>query len=147
MRNDHIWTAFEQEFPELAQAPREEWAFGVDASLLAELVVAGKKTATSSYFASYLFEQENIPSVGDVSLILDDQAQPKVIVFNTQVVLQPYHEVDERIGYLEGEGTRDLAYWREVHEPFFTQEAAAIGRVFSTNDLIVTEFFKVLKVL
>lgn len=147
MLYDHIWTTFREAFPEFAHAPQEAWQFGANPDLLAQLVVDGQKTATSSYFASYLFEQERVPSVGDVSLILDQNEQPKVIIVNTKVVLQPYEQVDETIGYLEGEGTRDLAYWRHVHEPFFTQEASAINRTFSTQDLIVTEFFKVLKVL
>lgn len=147
MAYEQIWTAFNQEFPQYANAAREAWQFGVDPDLLAQLVVSGEKTATSSYFAHYLHDREAAPGVGEINLILDAQNQPKVITINTKVVLQPYAKVDEEIGCLEGEGTRDLAYWRAVHEPFFTEVAQSIGKTFSPDDLIVTEFFEVLKVL
>ena len=38
--------------------------------------------------------------------------------------LQSFHliEVSEEHAYKEGEGDRSLAYWRAVHEEFFTKE-------------------------
>ena len=96
---------------------------------------------------SYAFDKESVPSVGQLNLILDDKLVPKVLTVNTKVTLQSYDQIGDDIAFLEGEGTRDLIYWRQVHEPFFAEVAKEIGQSFIPQDLIVTEYFKVLKIL
>ncbi|MGY3742388.1 ASCH domain-containing protein [Leuconostoc inhae] len=147
MAHEQIWLDFITEFPIFSNSSRTSWQFGSDPTALAQLVIAGKKTATSSYFLDYTNDNDIVPTVGHVNLILDNESQPKVITVNTKVVLQPYKQVDDEIAYLEGEGTRDLAYWHKVHEPFFSDVAQEIGHTFTTDDLIVTAFFEVLKIL
>ncbi|TFH31677.1 MAG: ASCH domain-containing protein, partial [Anaerolineales bacterium] len=51
-------------------------------------------------------------------------------------------EVDEEQAYLEGEGDRSLAYWRDVHWNFFSRECAQIGREPSEHMPVLCERFK-----
>ncbi|OFI48632.1 hypothetical protein BG261_06970 [Floricoccus tropicus] len=114
---------------------------------LVKLVVEGKKWATSSYHPAYLYENEELPTNKDVNLITDGAGNPIVIAINTYVIIQPYKEVDEKIAQAEGEGDLSLGYWRSVHQAFFENIAREMGTKFSEDDLVVTEYFKVLKVL
>jgi len=147
MSYEQVWAPLLKEFTIFSNSPRSEWQFGAAPSQLVDLVTTGQKTATSSYFPAYAFDKESVPSVGHLNLILDDKLAPTVLTVNTKVTLQPYDQIGDDIAFLEGEGTRDLIYWRQVHEPFFTEVAQEIGQSFMPQDLIVTEYFKVLKIL
>lgn len=83
----------------------EDWSFGVDADMLAELVVRGEKTATASAYPLYELENEPLPK--------------------------------------EGEGDKSLAYWKKVHESFFTECLKALNLEFSYNMKVVCEEFEV----
>ncbi|MBZ5960132.1 ASCH domain-containing protein [Leuconostoc gasicomitatum] len=147
MNYEQVWTPLLKEFTIFSNSPRSEWQFGAAPSQLVDLVIIGQKTATSSYFPAYAFDKESVPSVGHLNLILDDKLVPKVLTVNTKVMLQSYDQIGDDIAFLEGEGTQDLIYWRQVHEPFFAEVAKEIGQSFIPQDLVVTEYFKVLKIL
>lgn len=53
-----------------------------------------------------------------------------------------YCDVTEDFALKEGEGDRTLAYWRRVHEDFFTQELRAEGLEFSPEMKVVCEQFE-----
>ena len=53
------------------QGNYQAWAFGGALDKLAKLVMQGVKTATCSALALYEYENEEIPKVGDYSVILD----------------------------------------------------------------------------
>ncbi len=55
----------------------------------------------------------------------------------------PFNEVDKHHAYLEGEGDLSLAYWRRVHEEFFTKEFHEINEAFYDELLVVCETFSV----
>jgi uncharacterized protein YhfF len=50
--------------------------------------------------------------------------------------------VPEEHAYKEGEGDSSLAYWREVHQAFFTQEMILIHRTFDEGMRVVCEEFE-----
>lgn len=142
-----IWNDFDTLYPEYKEYPRSVWAFGELPDELVKLVVEGKKWATSSYHPAYLYENEELPTNIDVNLITDGAGKPIVIAMNTDVIIQPYNKVDEKIAHAEGEGDLTLNYWRSVHQAFFENIAREMETKFSEDDLVVTEYFKVLKVL
>ncbi|MEA3510274.1 MAG: ASCH domain-containing protein [Actinomycetota bacterium] len=102
----------------------EAWAFG-DASLadmateLALLVRDGPKRATAGLAAEYEGENESLPMVGDLSVILDGQGEPVCVIRTTQVEVRRFGDVDEAFARDEGEGDRTLAWWRRAHVRFF----------------------------
>ena len=130
------------------QAPQTytAWSFGGDDALadeLAELVVQGIKTATASNHLLYELEDEPIPKPGLHSVVLDRAGIPRAVIEIVKVEVKQYKEVDESFAFKEGEGDRTLAYWRSVHEPFFSKEMKEIGRDFSPDMLVVCEEFAV----
>lgn len=127
-------------------APFEAWAFcggGEVGDRLAGLVLDGIKTATASTYIAFQSENEPLPKAGDHSVILYDNGEAACIIRDVKVSVVPFDEVSERHAYLEGEGDRSLAYWRMVHEEFFTPDYEAAGMPFDRRGLIVLEEFEV----
>ena len=122
----------------------EAWAFGgADtpelATELALLVRDGPKRATTSRLDAYEADGEPMPVVGDYHVVLDGEGQPVCVIRTTRVETKPFGEVDERFAWIEGEGDRSLAYWREAHIRFFANEGTPIEE----DDLVVLEHFEV----
>jgi len=100
----------------------EGWSFGDSdemADQLGQLVLIGKKTATSSLLKFYEDDKEPLPQVGAHSYIKDSKGHPLCIVEVTHVELIPFKDVDEKFAKAEGEGDLSLEYWRSEHRSFF----------------------------
>ncbi|OYN88265.1 ASCH domain-containing protein [Parenemella sanctibonifatiensis] len=126
--------------------PPPAWSFGADpqqADELLALVLAGIKTATASSRWDYDAEDEALPEVGELSIVLDGAGHPRALVRTTDVQVVRFGDVDADHAYAEGEGDRSLAYWREVHEAFFTEHASH-DHGFSDDLPVVLERFEVL---
>lgn len=121
----------------------EAWAFGDDADLLADLVLKGIKTATSSNYIFYELENEELPQVNEYSIILNSKEEAVCIIQTTKVYIVPFHEVSEEHAYKEGERNRTLEDWRDIHKTFFGNELKEIGKEFKEDMLVVCEEFKV----
>lgn len=122
------------------------WAFGADAEqadALLALVLDGTKTATASAYWDYEAEGEALPEAGTMNIVLDGSGHPRALVAITDVRTVAFDDVSEEHAYLEGEDDRTLASWREVHERFFTDNAAH-DRGFSNDMPVVLERFQVL---
>jgi len=115
----------------------------VQADELLDLVLAGTKTATSGALWDYESENEPLPERGTLSILLDGAGHPRALIEATDVSVVPFDDVDEEHAFLEGEGDRSLAAWREVHERFFV-DVATHGRAFARDMPIVLERFRVL---
>lgn len=144
MNAGQLWEEYRKENP---QADRyEAWAFcggGAVGDQLAALVLEGTKTATASALIAYQLEKEPLPEVGCYSVILLDNKEAVCIIRDTKVSQVPFDEVSERHAYLEGEGDRSLAYWRSVHEEFFSPDYEAAGLPFDRKGICVLEEFEV----
>jgi len=121
----------------------DAWSFGDTPQMadeLAALVLAGKKTATTSAAALYEIEQEALPQSGTYSVLLNGSDVPKAVLYLESVSIVPF-EVTADFAFLEGEGDRTLAYWRRVHEAFFRRAYASAGLSFHDQMLCVCEKF------
>ncbi|MCF6160206.1 MAG: ASCH domain-containing protein [Furfurilactobacillus sp.] len=135
-----FWQAYCQSIGRQLPQP-EAWSFGMTTSManeLADLVVKGKKTATTSAF----IEGEAVTQVGDYDIILNGDNQPVAIIQNVVSEIMPYQQVSAEHAYHEGEGDRTLAYWRRVHEAFFREEGAQDHYQFSNRLLMSCEVFE-----
>ncbi|HCO72620.1 MAG TPA: RNA-binding protein [Enterococcus sp.] len=122
----------------------DAWSFGDTPQMadeLAALVLAGKKTATTSAAALYEIEQEALPQSGTYSVLLNGSDVPKAVLYLESVSIVPFDEVTADFAFLEGEGDRTLAYWRRVHEAFFRRAYASAGLSFHDQMLCVCEKF------
>lgn len=136
-----LWAEFQQIAP--IDVEYEAWNFGVGADGLAALVMSGVKTATASAYPLYEVDAEPIPVVGEYSVILDSKEEAVCIIRTSKVTVLPFSEVGADHAFREGEGDKSLAYWRAVHEAFFTDEMVAAGLVFTEAMPVVCEEFEV----
>lgn len=143
MTGTELWHVFAATH-DLGDCSWEEWAFGVDADLLAQLVLNGEKTATASAFPLYELENEPLPAVGEYSVILDSKDRAICVIQTTRVTVTPFCDVSEDHAYREGEGDRSLRYWRDVHERIFSEWMREAGLAFTQDMPVVCEEFEVI---
>ena len=120
----------------------DAWDFGVEAELLADLVLRGEKTATASAYDLNALEAESLPQEGTFDVILDSQNQAVCIVEITKVSVQPFNQVSAQHAFKEGEGDKSLAYWRQVHEDCFAEWLREAGLTFTPDSKVVLEEFR-----
>lgn len=136
-----MWAEFTAK-KNIKDADYEAWAFGDDPDKLARLTLEGVKTATSSAFPVYGWEGEPLPEAGEYSVILDGRDEAVCVILTERVAVVPFREIGPEHARREGEGDRSLAYWRQVHEAFFTQELAQMGQAFTPDMPVVCEEFR-----
>lgn len=142
MTGKELWESFITK-NNLADCEYEAWAFGVEADLLAHLVEIGEKTATASAYPLYELENEPLPVVGAYSVILNSKDNAVCIIQTKTVTVVAFNEVTAEHAYKEGEGDKSLAFWREVHEAFFTECLNEAGLKFTPDMKVVCEEFEV----
>ena len=140
MNAQEMWNIFTKK--ENITSDYEAWAFGGAPDKLARLTLDGIKTATASAYPLYELEGEALPKAGEYSVILDSKDEAVCIIQTTNVYVVPFAEVTEEHAYLEGEGERSLAFWRRVHEEFFTECMQEAGLVFTSRMKVVCEEFQ-----
>ena len=143
MTAQEMWAAYVALHPQAAAMEYEAWAYGDSPDELAALTLLRRKTATASAHALYALDNSPLPEIGDHSVILNTKDEAVCIIRNVRVKIVPYCEVDDRHAFLEGEGDRSLAYWRQVHEAFFRREYEAAGLPFTEEIAVVCEEFEV----
>lgn len=121
----------------------EAWAFGDDSDKLADLTVNGIKTATCSAYCWYENGEEELPKVGEYSVILNSKDDAVCVIKTNKVYIERFKNISSEHAYKEGEGDRSLEYWRQVHRDFFAKELIEIGRNFSEDMELVCEEFEV----
>lgn len=142
MTAKELWNKFTSDTGIAAQY--ESWAFGTDADTLADLVLRGVKTATASAYPLYAIDGDDLPKVGEYSVILDSRDTAVCIIKTTKVFTAPFCDIGAEQAYKEGEGDRSLDYWRQVHREFFTECMNEAGLEFSEDMLVVCEEFEVM---
>lgn len=121
------------------------WSFdeSIEEELL-YLISHGIKTATSSLYKFYEMENEDLPKVGNLSIITNSKGEYQVLIKTIRVEVVQFKEVSSEHAYKEGEGNRTLEYWKKVHIDFFNNELKEIDELLKDDDLVVLEEFKVL---
>lgn len=130
----------------LASVRPPAWAFGGDrvtADELLGLVLDGEKTATASAADDYAGEDDPLPEVGALSIVLDGSGRPRALIGTTEVRVVAFDEVDADHAAAEGEGDGSLEQWRTEHERFFTDHDR-LGRGFRRDMPVVLERFRLL---
>ncbi len=92
MSGKELWEKFVKE-NKLVKCNYKEWAFGLEADLLAHLVVTGEKTTTASAYPLYELENEPLPAVGTYNVILDSKNNAVCIIQTKKVTIIPFYEV------------------------------------------------------
>jgi uncharacterized protein YhfF len=144
MWTDYLRSAGED--PAATGKKYESWHFTMTeegARELLELVLAGRKRATTSLFYAYGHEGSPIPKAGDLNIVTDWQGIARCIIRDTTVNILPYEDVTEEFARKEGEGDLSLVYWKEVHYQALKLECEGIGIKFDPRMPVVLEEFEV----
>lgn len=143
---EYLWEKYCIATKKSPDVPPPAWAFGPEsfADEGAQLVLSGRKTATSSLYELYELEGERAPQVGDQSILLDGQGRARCIIEHTAVDIVPFAQVSAEHAAAEGEGDFSLEYWRGVHREVFTQWLAEVGRELRDDTPVLCESFKVI---
>jgi uncharacterized protein YhfF len=123
------------------------WSFGDNPQMADDLllyVLSGEKTATSGMVLDYENDNEPIPKVGDKSIILNGNNEPKCIIEVVSVEIKKFKDVDEEFALKEGEGFKSLDDWRKVHWDFFTRRCEVLGISLNEEIVLVCEEFKLI---
>ena len=127
----------------------EKWHFELTEKAcneLLDLVLQGKKRATSSSLASFRAEGTAVPKEGELSVITDWDGHPCCVIRTTKVRVIPYKDIPFGLARLEGEDDT-LASWRKSHEAFFREEGKLLGYTFSEDMEVVFEEFEVVETI
>ena len=148
MKAEELWNKFikEKEIDENAKY-YEAFKFcggGKVADELANLVLEGKKTATTSSLIAYETENAPLPEIGAYSIVQFDNDEAACIIQTTNITLKPFDEVDEEFAAKEGEGDLSLAYWKKVHRTFLGMDYEAINKPFDEKCICVLEEFRLI---
>lgn len=123
----------------------ECFAFGDSPEMADELlalVLAGKKTAT----VSVILENEQTPSVGDLSLVLDGRGNPACVIKTVYLETVKFCDLTWDMVKLEGED-ENFEQWKTGNICYWTRDAAKRGYVFTDQTPITFERFEVVQVL
>lgn len=119
----------------------EKWRFGTDNDKLVKLVLNGDKRATTSLYDEYVTNNEKVPKVGDRSIILFDDGRDACLIENVEVIVTEFKNITEDFAFIEGEGDKSLAYYRDEHIRIFK----SIDTNFCDESKVVFEVFKVVE--
>lgn len=113
----------------------DRWTFGIDVDKLVNLVLNGKKTATTS-----LYEFDSLPIVGDISILTDLNNNDMCILKTNKVVVTEFKNITWDLAKLEGEDN-SLEEWRKVHKTYFSK----IDSNFNDETKVIFEIFEVIE--
>lgn len=116
------------------------------AAKLVHLVVKGIKRGTTGWAAAAEREGYPIPEAGLVSIVTDRFGYAQCAIRAERVEHLRFGDVAERHAWVEGEGDRTLACWREAHLDYFHDEGARLGLTFTEDSIVFFETFRVLAV-
>jgi uncharacterized protein YhfF len=108
---------------------------------LVDLILRGEKTAGAALLVDFESEGEELPTIGERSVLLDYEDEPVGVIETTEVQVVRAADVDEQFARDEGEGFESVADWREAHERFFE------AYPFDDDTQVVCERFKLVRTL
>ena len=108
------------------------WQFGIDNDKFVNLVLTGKKTATTS-----LYEEDDIPAIGEESILVFDNAKQACITKTKKIIITEFKNISEELSLLEGEGPYEE--WKKSHIEYFK----TINPNFNGDTKVIFEIFEV----
>ncbi|MFJ5272758.1 ASCH domain-containing protein [Streptomyces sp. NPDC088358] len=86
---------------------------------LNQLVLSGRKTASTGLLAVYAAEAEGVEYPGETLALLDEHGAAAALIEVTSVALRPFDEVTWEHVEAEGEGHASVDEWRAGHRRYW----------------------------
>lgn len=115
----------------------ERWTFGINANQLVELVLEGKKTATT-----YLYGDGEEYKENDISILTDINGNDVCLIQTMKIIITTFKNITWDLAVLEGENN-SLDDWRKEHYNFFKK----ITPSFNKDTKVVFEMFEMINKL
>lgn len=110
---------------------------------LAQKVLSGQKTATSSLLDYYRSGLKEMSRVDDCVSVLDSSDKEVAIVRITRMQLMRFKDIPESFAIEEGDGSLDS--WIKIHQAYYSNQLADIGKKLIGDTELVCEWFEVIK--
>lgn len=110
---------------------------------LAELVLSGRKRATTSLPIEFTSQGERLPAAGDVSIVTRADNSPVAVIELVEVRLVAFQAVDAAFAAVEGEGDGSLNWWRAAHQTYFSRVCKRVGGQFEYATPVLCQVFRV----
>ena len=146
MTGETMWQEFCRTTNTDENTSHDIWKFcggGEFADELANLVLAGVKTATASNKLAFDMDGDELPDVGAYSVVLFDNDEAACVIRDVKVSVVPFNQVSAEHAYKEGDDDRGLEQWRQVHLRAFIPDYQEAGLDFDENGDCVLEEFEV----
>lgn len=141
------WSRFLSETGRDPKTPcLEAFYFGDSQALadeLLELVLSGRKRATTSSVLTFKALGLSLPEPGSLSLVTDFAGHPRCVIETTAVTCLTFKDMTFELAKREGEDSC-LETWIEGHRRFFQAEAQTCGYTFTEDLPILFEDFRVI---
>jgi uncharacterized protein YhfF len=109
---------------------------------LLNLVLDGKKRASTSLVKESELEGWPEPEVGQYNVILDGCDKPAAVVRTVRIRKCSFSDVDEEHSFWEGEDERTLDSYIREHTKYYTRRGAALDFEFTPNMEVILERFE-----
>lgn len=144
---EQLWNAYNETTDTHGTSYQTRW-FGqqnnpAEVQALAEAILAGTKTATTTPLDSYTAEQVAIPQVGDYNILLNGEMKPVAVLKTVVSELIPFYRISAEHAYHEGDGDRTIGDWRKRKTEEFTPTLEEHGKNLSSDTPMVSEVFEV----
>lgn len=110
---------------------------------LVGLVLAEKKSAFFTCWATYSIDNEPLPVSGELYLVVDRTDVPRCIIELESVNVIPFNEITWEMAQKEGED-QNLSEWRERQQENLEYEGSIMGFEFSPDIRLVYQTFRVI---
>lgn len=111
---------------------------------LLDLVLEGKKRASTSLVKESEIEGWPLPEVGQYNIILDGSDKPAAVIKTVSVRRCRFSEVDEEHAYWEGEDERTLESYIREHTKYYRRRGEALGFEFTPDMEVVLDRFEMM---
>jgi uncharacterized protein YhfF len=114
---------------------------------LLELILQGRKRASTSLLWAIEADKDRLPNAGDVEVVVDHNHVPVLITRLTHVDVLAFDDVPSQHASAEGEEDGSLSSWRRIHWEFFSRECRRMGRLPDTRMPVVCSTFELVSVV
>lgn len=121
------------------------WHFDTNNDRLIELVLAGKKTATTS-----LYCKDNVPSVNEESVLVFDNEKKACVTRTKKVIITEFKNINEDLFKFEGEENfeewqnKHLKYFRSIN-PDFNEDTKVVFIIFELTENLIDQRLQLAK--
>lgn len=120
----------------------QQFKFGNTAKSIDELadkVLSGEKTATSSLFDYYSLKKKKLSKLGDYISILNSFDEEVAVVRIVKMEIIKFKDISE--SFAREEGDDNLQNWIAIHEQYYSKQLACIGKELTGDTELVCEWF------